>query len=188
MTMKNKLHISLILTFCCVITSSLSSCGGNNNSNATNSDSSPMNQISEEKASNMETEQTEVYDPVEQFKKVIENSKKRIEDGGVYDPDDDFAGLGARTITNVKILNTQYDVQKTDSLVSPYIGLIEHEVVSVTEFENKKENSISKTICRTHYSYQDNQWIMKKRESYLPALSSEWMDLDDQEPKTLSFF
>lgn len=108
-------------------------------------------------------------DPVTQLQNVFEDVvKPSIENGGVFDPGDD---LGQRIIGNARVAEPKYDVQKTDSLVTPYTGIIENAVVYTLEIPSKGTNEPSTLQCRTTYAYQDGQWVSQTQEFFMPELS-----------------
>lgn len=133
---------SLTLSLSLLVGLTLISCGQNNNSEST--------------ATNKNN------DPVEQLKGVIEQMKPQ--DEGIFDPGDD---VGKRIITNVKVVDTTYDVQKTDSLVTPYLGVVNYTINYNVEIPSDNSLAQDQAQCKTTYTYQDGQWGVEKQEYYL---------------------
>ena len=75
--------------------------------------------------------------------------------------------------------NYRIDVQKTNSLVSPYLGVVEFNVIRhdtkchKTQAEAEKDDSFSSnaggyetTTHRDTFVFQDKMWVLKSRELY----------------------
>lgn len=74
------------------------------------------------------------------------------------------------------------DVRKTDSLVSPYVGVLEFTLIRhftkfhPSESDAEADNSFVQTTSTNHrhtYAFQDNKWVPKSRENY-SAFLNEW--------------
>jgi len=79
------------------------------------------------------------------------------------------------------------DVQRTSSLISPYVGVCEfnlrrhYTACHPTREGAQQDNSFVKTDVFLHkhaYAYQDNKWGPKKRE-YYAAFIKTWFSCDD---------
>jgi hypothetical protein len=84
------------------------------------------------------------------------------------------------------IETAEIDVQKTSSLVSPYMGVLKVELVRhLTEFHKDRDGAINdnkfvKALPETHkhtYAYQDGKWIPKTRQHYVSILDK-WFDCE----------
>jgi hypothetical protein len=95
-------------------------------------------------------------DPVESLKRIVENA------GGADD-------LRGRTVWR----NVQYDVRKTDSLVSPYLGTIKADVYeySKKEIEDNKYYDVFKFDITL--AYQDDKWVLKEIEHESSTFTSD---------------
>jgi hypothetical protein len=96
--------------------------------------------------------------PVEQLKAVIEQHKDKVNQGGTWNPGD---SVGRRIVAS-QVIDVSYDVQKTDSLVSPYLGIATYEVRYTLTTGNKKDTG--NYTCRATYAYQDKAWVSKSYE------------------------
>jgi hypothetical protein len=78
------------------------------------------------------------------------------------------------------------DVRKTDSLISPYVGVAEfaltmhytafHKTQAEAEADHRFVQSMSMEHRHT-YAYQDGAWALKSREEYSSA-AGKWWDCD----------
>jgi hypothetical protein len=82
------------------------------------------------------------------------------------------------------------DVQRTSSLISPYIGVCEFKLrrhytaCHPTKEGAQQDSRFVNTDANLHkhmYAYQDNKWVPKKREYYmvLPIIGNKWFSCDD---------
>lgn len=58
--------------------------------------------------------------------------------------------------------NYSYDIQKSDSIVSPYLGIADFEIKWFHNGEYVSDMSI-----KANYAYQDGQWVLKKAIRYV---------------------
>lgn len=79
------------------------------------------------------------------------------------------------------------DVRKTDSLVSPYMGVVEFTLITryttfhKTRTEAEADNNFVQTRQTKHrhtYAYQDGSWVPKTRQNCLPMLD-EWYECNE---------
>ena len=98
-------------------------------------------------------------------------------------------------------LGVSYDIQKTDSLISPYKGIISITYYNLEYFDTnnpegkfkteaaaanatlKRRNNIYPDQWEWVYSYQNNQWIIKKERSNLG--DQMWRDVKMSDPASL---
>lgn len=114
-------------------------------------------------------------DPASEFKGVVEETKAKVNAG--------ISKNNAQT-TNT-ILEESYDVQKTDSLVSPYTAFWEYNVKSISTYSNgnTQESLEDLYVCRREYVYQDKNWLEKaKKYRNLSSVypSEKWYNFDDE--------
>lgn len=98
----------------------------------------------------------------------------------------------------MKMLDIEYDVRKTDSLVSPFLGIVTfNAIVEQSEFFPTKIEAEAATSfqpiggpisgysepCRITYAFQDKQWVIKTRESY-SFVSKTWDPAPSAEPES----
>lgn len=78
------------------------------------------------------------------------------------------------------------DVRKTDSLISPYLGVAEflltmhYTAFHKTQAESEADHSFVQSMSMKHrhtYAYQDGAWALKSREEYNSTLGG-WYDCD----------
>lgn len=90
------------------------------------------------------------------------------------------------------VMDLQYDVRKTDSLVSPYTGtaeficLLEQSEFYGTKAEAEAASSFEKASgekCQVVFAYQDGRWVVKSRR-YYQSHFHEWLDASPSEPDT----
>lgn len=111
-------------------------------------------------------------DPVASFKNTISERQSYISKKNVVWKVDKGWSRG-----NTKVTAVNYDVKKTDSLVSPYSAVVVFDIVTVsaifsTEAEAKNNQYINgdknsepfKSKCRETYSFQEEKWIVKEKE------------------------
>ncbi len=111
----------------------------------------------------------------ESFKQIIDKELKSLQDWGALEKDNP-----EKTIKYWKYGNDwrafykhyysyNYDIQKTNSIVSPYIGIVtfkglRFEKVGNTKTEclNAEWKEVGKSIPTLKYTYQDTIWILKE--------------------------
>jgi hypothetical protein len=88
-----------------------------------------------------------------------------------------------------KLVDLEYDVKKTDSLVTPYIGIVQFSLVleqspfyasedeAVKSVELDSGVTLKSPKCRVTYAFQEDQWIAKRYER-LSWLNDKWEDVD----------
>jgi hypothetical protein len=82
--------------------------------------------------------------------------------------------------------SAEFDVQRTNSLISPYTGKLEFRMIRhFTAFHRTREEAIADTAFihsdiashRHNYAYQDDKWIPKVRQHRAEAFgNTEWYD------------
>jgi len=114
---------------------------------------------------------SENIDPVKTFKEYVTNHL----DSYKKDKRESVTLLGGGWVNEYYEPENAYkiDVQKTNSLVTPYTGYCEFTLVRhFSSFHKIKEDATidtvfiksDKTIHRHHYGFQDNKWIVTSRE------------------------
>ncbi len=82
--------------------------------------------------------------------------------------------------------DSSIDVRKTDSLVSPYMGVLEFTLIKhftafhKTRAEAEADNSFTQSTEARHrhtYASQDGTWVPKSRQNYV-AILNEWSDCE----------
>lgn len=130
----------------------------------------------------------ENVDPVESFKEYISNhldSYKKDKRGRITLLSGGWANLQYEPEDIYKI-----DVQKTNSLVTPYTGFCEFTLNRrFTTFHKSKEDAANDTVFiktitlihRHHYGFQENRWITTSREHKLisSAMDFDWNSCDE---------
>ena len=120
-------------------------------------------------------------DPVAQLKTLIQERETYISNGGVWNN----RSIGWARVS-AKVADVQYDVRKTDSLVSPYTGIATFNVIMSSDFfateseargtdtGNAKDSSKPSSLkCRYTYAYQEGKWVVKQQESLLASPGEE---------------
>jgi hypothetical protein len=71
-----------------------------------------------------------------------------------------------------RVAGVAYDVKKTDSLISPFLGFVTY-ISSHTD-----SNSAIKTERKVELAYQDNHWVVNKVSfrGTTPGISGEWIE------------
>ncbi|MCL6752292.1 hypothetical protein KBT16_15505 [Nostoc sp. CCCryo 231-06] len=119
--------------------------------------------------------QVENSDPVAQFKTLIEEKQTYINKGaGILKSSEGWTRMSA------KVADIKYDVNKTDSLVSPYTGITTLDVLLTSEkftteseargtaISNAKGSSEPFPLkCRETYAYQESKWVVKQQEYFV---------------------
>ena len=79
--------------------------------------------------------------------------------------------------------NVNLDVQKTNSLVSPYIGVLEFSqtehstAIHTSKDDAEKDGNFIKILVLQHrhtYAFQDGVWVPKSRQNHIPSLETQW--------------
>jgi hypothetical protein len=70
--------------------------------------------------------------------------------------------------------NYEYDIEKTNSIISPYIGNVVWNFVLKAKMDTKENSTIYNYQMQGLYAYQDNKWIMKSIEPTDP----DWKNTD----------
>ena len=137
-------------------------------------------EVKENKAENI--------DPVKTFKEYI---SKHL-DSYKYDKRERITLLGGGWVSlhYEPEYSYKFDVQKTNSLVTPYTGFCEFTFTRhFTAFHKNKEDApkdtifvkSDKTIHRHHYGFQENKWVVTSREHKMisSVMDFDWNDCDE---------
>ena len=85
--------------------------------------------------------------------------------------DTDFADLKKQLPDTVFDEGFKFDVQKTDSLVSPLVGSCDIKIASPLVFENGKFEIMNKYQFQLTHGFHDNKWILTSAKGkYLGAV------------------
>jgi hypothetical protein len=108
------------------------------------------------------------------FKQTINDYlKSRKAPDSVFESFDDHTKSWKKMHHELDSESAKFDVKKTDSLVSPYVGVLEFVVHERQSPRYSSENSarqateFPKTYNMQHrhtYSYQDGKWVLKSKE------------------------
>jgi hypothetical protein len=61
-----------------------------------------------------------------------------------------------------ELTDTEYDIKKTDSIVTPYTGIVKYNLTWIAEGDRLPGVHIEAT-----YAYQDGQWVFKDARRYI---------------------
>lgn len=129
-------------------------------------------------------------EPVEKLKARIQSNKQSLEKRRPVYFNSYTQGWAKR---RMHVDNLEYDVRKTDSLVSPFIGIVTFEVfVEQTSFYKSKDEAESaedfqietyaskiQEMSRVTYAFQEAGWVIKKYEVWQKGLpNSTWEEID----------
>jgi len=78
--------------------------------------------------------------------------------------------------TRFEVSSSSVDVQKTNSLVSPYIGVLEFDVGDPTHAAQKHRHT---------YAYQSGTWVLQSAKQHFPSDDDWWNCYDEAELKLL---
>lgn len=111
----------------------------------------------------------------ESFKQVIQKELKSLQAWGTSEKADPEKTIGYWEYSNnwrafyKDYVTYTYDIQKTNSIVSPYIGIVtfkghRYEKVGNTKTEclNAEWKEVGKSIPTLKYTYQDTIWVLKE--------------------------
>lgn len=108
-------------------------------------------------------------DPVKLLKERIEENKIIINRAAPYAYYDKEHSYWA--VHRLQIADIEYDVQKTNSLVSPYLGIISLTAIldnSTSNYDSREACSqassfkkVRSCTCRISYAFQENQWLKR---------------------------
>lgn len=117
------------------------------------------------------TNQMEVQDPVKGIQALMTRLQKAIDaaEPEISPPGDDRYNTEwykRKIYTSDKM---QFDVVKTNSVVSPFLGKIDFECntrfvkgASLDEVKDTPFTGTADTPCRVTYAYQENRWVFKE--------------------------
>lgn len=134
---------------------------------------------------------------VESFKEITQNHIKsyQVDERKIGPYFIDGSNIGIESYwckQKTSVYGSSIDVKKTDSLVSPYEGiLIYNQMVWICKGKTKElvESSTHYVahdytdICKIVFSYQDGEWIPKQY-SYRSGLTGEWEIITPQKNRT----
>lgn len=133
--------------------------------------------------------------------KVVKQFKKTIENYFAQCPNNPRIAVteenGSYLRSKYAILNNyKYDVKKSDSLISPYVGYLEFvfKTYAYKKFDSKedayKDNSIDELIItktyQINYGYQDGKWVATSGEYKLNMFNEEYPGMKKCSEKELS--
>ena len=137
---------------------------------------------------NRKSDKVENIDPVKTFKDYITKHLSSYK----QDKRENITLLGGGWVRLYYEPESNYkiDVQKTNSLVTPYTGYCEFTLTRhFTTFYKNKEDAAKdsifiksdKTIHRHHYGFQENNWVVTSREHMMisSVMDNDWYDCNE---------
>jgi hypothetical protein len=132
-------------------------------------------------------QETKEVDPVKSFKEYLSHHFESYK----IDKREQLAKLGGGWVKEYYEPETDYkvDVQRTNSLITPYTGFCEFTLTRhLTTFHNRKEDANNDNffiksdqfIHKHYYGYQEGEWIVTAREhKKVGSMLSGWYDCNE---------
>lgn len=142
-------------------------------------------------AKKQEPEAKKEVDPVQSFRLVVEGVQQKATSTMPVYYNHWKKGWAKRKII---ISDVKYDVVKTDSLVSPFVGKLDLSVTLqqssfflsreqaevATSFSFDPPGSLNTSECRVQYALQEGKWVIKNRECR--DFEGAWNGISKNEP------
>lgn len=176
--------MSRLLFSICVVTF-FSACG---DKSVSNSKTPPVQESKTSTAQQDDPSAPATVDPVASMKALIDAHEKAVAQAVPVVYSDDHKKW---TKLRMRMENIEFDVKKSDSLVSPFVGEVSFDAsLQHTDFFDTEEEAATSatfshvpepTLCRVMYAFQDGKWETKKRTYFS---SEKWRDARPGEPDT----